>query len=146
MKFICPKSELLNGLQVVSKAVPAKTTMTILECILVDCTQGCIKLTANDMELGIETIVEGTIEEPGVIALDAKIFLEIVRKLPDNDITILSDNSYQTLITCEKAKFNIAGKCGDDFSLPAGNRAQQQHCRFSVHIERSYPPDDFLDR
>ena len=78
MKFICPKSELLNGLQVVSKAVPAKTTMTILECILVDCTQGCIKLTANDMELGIETIVEGTIEEPGVIALDAKIFLEIV--------------------------------------------------------------------
>ena len=108
MKFICPKSELLNGLQVVSKAVPAKTTMTILECILVDCTQGCIKLTANDMELGIETIVEGTIEEPGVIALDAKIFLEIVRKLPDNDITILSDNSYQTLITCEKAKFNIS--------------------------------------
>ena len=103
MKFICPKSELLNGLQVVSKAVPAKTTMTILECILVDCTQGCIKLTANDMELGIETIVEGTIEEPGVIALDAKIFLEIVRKLPDNDITILSDNSYQTLITCEKS-------------------------------------------
>ena len=116
MKFICPKSELLNGLQVVSKAVPAKTTMTILECILVDCTQGCIKLTANDMELGIETIVEGTIEEPGVIALDAKIFLEIVRKLPDNDITILSDNSYQTLITCEKAKFNIAGKSGADFS------------------------------
>ena len=116
MKFICPKSELLNGLQVVSKAVPAKTTMTILECILVDCTQGCIKLTANDMELGIETIVEGTIEEPGVIALDAKIFLEIVRKLPDNDITILSDNSYQTLITCEKAKFNIIGKSGEDFS------------------------------
>ena len=116
MKFICPKSELLNGLQVVSKAVPAKTTMTILECILVDCTQGCIKLTANDMELGIETIVEGTIEEPGVIALDAKIFLEIVRKLPDNDITILSDNSYQTLITCEKAKFNIPGQSGEDFS------------------------------
>ena len=124
MKFICPKSELLNGLQVVSKAVPAKTTMTILECILVDCTQGCIKLTANDMELGIETIVEGTIEEPGVIALDAKIFLEIVRKLPDNDITILSDNSYQTLIACEKAKFNIAGKCGDDFAyLPEIERS-----------------------
>ena len=80
MKFICPKSELLNGLQVVSKAVPAKTTMTILECILVDCTQGCIKLTANDMELGIETIVEGTIAEPGVIALHANSFLEFVRR------------------------------------------------------------------
>lgn len=116
MKFICSKSELLNGLQVVSKAVPSKTTMTILECILVDCTQGAIKLTANDMELGIETTVAGMIEEPGVIALDAKIFLEIVRKLPDNNITITSDNNFQTVITCEKAKFNISGKSGEDFS------------------------------
>lgn len=116
MKFICSKSELLNGLSVVSKAVPSKTTMTILECILVDCTQGAIRLTANDMELGIETTVTGMIEEPGVIALDAKIFLEIVRKLPDNNITITSDNNFQTVITCEKAKFNISGKSGDDFS------------------------------
>lgn len=116
MKFICSKSELLNGLSVVSKAVPSKTTMTILECILVDCTQGAIRLTANDMELGIETTVAGMIEEPGVIALDAKIFLEIVRKLPDNNITITSDNNFQTVITCEKAKFNISGKSGDDFS------------------------------
>lgn len=116
MKFICSKSELLNGLSVVSKAVPSKTTMTILECILVDCTQGAIKLTANDMELGIETTVAGMIEEPGVIALDAKIFLEIVRKLPDNNITITSDNNFQTVITCEKAKFNISGKSGEDFS------------------------------
>ena len=116
MKFICSKAELLNGLQVVSKAVPSKTTMTILECILVDCTQGAIKLTANDMELGIETTVAGMIEEPGIIALDAKIFLEIVRKLPDNNITITSDNNFQTVITCEKAKFNISGKSGEDFS------------------------------
>lgn len=116
MKFICSKAELLNGLQVVSKAVPSKTTMTILECILVDCTQGAIKLTANDMELGIETTVAGMIEEPGVIALDAKIFLEIVRKLPDNNITITSDGNFQTVITCEKAKFNIPGKSGEDFS------------------------------
>lgn len=116
MKFICSKSELLNGLSVVSKAVPSKTTMTILECILVDCTQEAIKLTANDMELGIETTVAGMIEEPGVIALDAKIFLEIVRKLPDNNITITSDNNFQTVITCEKAKFNISGKSGEDFS------------------------------
>lgn len=116
MKFICSKSDLLNGLQVVSKAVPGKTTMSILECILVDCTQGVIKLTANDMELGIETTVNGDIEESGIIALDAKIFLEIVRKLPDNDITVISDSGYKTTITCEKARFNIIGKSGEDFS------------------------------
>lgn len=116
MKFVCSKANLLAGLQVVSKAVPSKTTMSILECILVDCSENQIKLTANDMELGIETIIEGDILEKGIIALDAKIFLEIVRKLPDSDITLATDSSYHTTITCEKAKFNIAGKSGEDFS------------------------------
>ena len=116
MKLVCSKATLLNGLQVVSKAVPNKTTMSILECILIDSTDGRIRLTANDMELGIETIIDGEILEKGIIALDAKIFLDIVRKLPDNDITITTDASFKTTITCEKAKFNIIGKSGEDFS------------------------------
>ena len=116
MKFTCSKSNLLNGVQIVSKAVPNKTTMSILECILINASDNQIKLTANDMELGIETKIEGTIEERGVIALDAKIFSEIVRKLPDNDVVIETDASFKTVISCEKAKFNIVGKSGDDFS------------------------------
>lgn len=66
--------------------------------------------------LGSETKIEGEIAERGVIALDAKIFSEIVRKLPDSDVTIETDASFKTTITCEKAKFNIVGKSGDDFS------------------------------
>ena len=116
MKLICSKADLLNGVQIVSKAVPSKTTMTILECILIDSTKGNIKLTANDMELGIETIIDGEIEEKGIVALDAKIFLEIVRKLPDNDITLQTDKDYKTIITCEKSQFTIIGKSGEDFS------------------------------
>lgn len=123
MKLVCSKSNLLNGVQIVSKAVPNKTTMSILECILINATGDQIKLIANDMELGIETIIEGDIIEKGQIALDAKIFLEIMRKLPDNDVTIETDNSCKTNITCEKAKFNIIGKSGEDFSyLPSIER------------------------
>ena len=117
MKIVCSKSSLLSGVQTVSKAVPNKTTMSILECILVDTRTGEIKLTANDMELGIETVIDGEIIDKGIIALDAKIFLEIVRKLPDNNITIETDDSFKTTITCEKAKFNIIGKSGEDFSF-----------------------------
>lgn len=124
MKIICSKANLLNGVNTVSKAVPSKTTMSILECILINTNSGEIKLTANDMELGIETIIDGEIIEKGMIALDARIFLEMVRKLPDNEVTIETDPSYKATITCEKAKFNIIGKSGEDFSsLP--------------HIERS---------
>ena len=125
MKIICSKSNLLTGVNTVSKAVPSKTTMTILECILIDATKGEIKLTANDMELGIETIIEGEIIEKGIIALDAKILLEMVRKLPDNDVTITTDASCKATITCEKAKFNIVGKAGEDFSgLPQIDRSE----------------------
>ena len=116
MKLICSKSNLLRGVNIVSKAVPTRTTMAILECILIDASTNEIKLMANDMELGIETRVEGEIAERGVIALDAKIFSEIVRKLPDSDVMIETDASFKTVISCEKAKFNIPGKSGEDFA------------------------------
>ena len=69
MKIICSKSELAKGVNTVSKAVPTRTTMPILECILIDASANEIKLMANDMEIGIETVIEGTIEERGEIFL-----------------------------------------------------------------------------
>lgn len=116
MKLVFSKSDLNKAVGIVMKAVPTRTTMNILECILIDATTNVIKFTGNDMELGIETIVEGEIIEKGKVAIDAKLFSEIVRKLPDSEITITTDANYTSLITCEKSKFNIAGKSGDDFS------------------------------
>ena len=116
MKIVCTKSNLVKGVSIVSKAVPSKTTMSILECVLIDATTDIIRLTANDMELGIQTDIEGEIIERGMIAIDAKFFSEIVRKLPDSDVIIETDESLQTTIVCEKAKFNISGKPGDEFS------------------------------
>ncbi len=116
MKLICPKNNLLKSVNIVLKAIPGKTTMPILECILIDASTNCIKFTANDMELGIETIVDGTILEKGIVAIDAKIFSDIIRKLPDNDVTIETDANLTTTITCEKAKFSISGQSGEEFS------------------------------
>ncbi len=116
MKLICSKSELLKSVNITLKAVPSKTTMPILECILIDASTNEIKFTANDMELGIETKVNGTIEEKGIVALDARIFSEIVRKLPDSDVIIKTDDKLNTTISCEKAKFTIPGKDGEDFA------------------------------
>ena len=59
MKLICSKANLVKSVSIVMKAVPSKTTMPILECILIDASAGEIKFTSNDMELGIETRVEG---------------------------------------------------------------------------------------
>ncbi|MGN0417555.1 DNA polymerase III subunit beta [Anaerostipes faecalis] len=115
MKIICNKNHLVHGVSIVSKAVSNKTTLPILECILIEASAGTITLTANDMELGIETTIEGTILEQGKIALDAKLFSEIVRKLPDNDITIETNKDFKATITCEKACFQIMGQEGNEF-------------------------------
>lgn len=120
----CMKNQLLNGVQTVYKAVPSKTTMSILECILITADENGITLTANDMEIGIETRIEGSVVEEGIIALDARILFEIVRKLPDSEIIIDTDENLKASITCEKANFNIIGKSGDDFSyLPEIDKA-----------------------
>ena len=115
MKLICSKNDLLKSVNIVMKAVPSKTTMPILECILIDASADKIEFTTNDMELGIKTVVEGQILERGRIALNAKIFSDIVRKLPDSDVTLVTDSNDQAVITCEKARFAIPGKSGEDF-------------------------------
>ena len=125
MKLICAKNELLKSVNISLKAVSSKTTMPILECILIDASAAEITFTSNDMELGIETKVKGIIEEKGIVALDAKLFSDIIRKLPDSDVTIQTDANLNTTITCEKAKFTIPGKSGDDFAyLPVIERTE----------------------
>ena len=118
MKLTFQKDDLLNGINIVLKAVPSKTTMPILQCILIDAMDNQIKLTANDMELGIETKVEGTILSKGKIALEAKILSEIIRKLSgrESSIIIESDEKYTTTITCDNSVFQIQGKNGEEFS------------------------------
>ena len=112
MKIICNKSDLLKGVNIALKAIPVRTTMTILECILIDASEDEIKFTSNDMELGIETKVKGEIVERGKIALDAKFLYEIVRKLPDSEVTIETNSDFVANISCEKANFTISGKSG----------------------------------
>ncbi len=116
MKIVCSRNELIKSMNISIRAVPARTTMNILECVLIDASTNVIRFTTNDMELAIETVVEGTVIEKGIVALDAKIFFEIIRKLPDNDVTISVDENHSASITCEKAKFHIPGKSGEDYT------------------------------
>lgn len=117
MKIIFDRADLLNGVQIASKAVPNNTTMSILECILIEASNGCIKMTANDMELGIETIVKGSIKQEGSVAVVSKRLQEVVRKLPDGEITMQTDDNYNVIISCGKLNLTINGRSGEDFVM-----------------------------
>ena len=105
MKLNFKRSDLLNSVNIVLKAVSSRTTMPILECILIDASEKGVYLTANDMELGIETGVENCqVLEGGRAAVDAKLFSEIIRKISledDSVITVTGDES--SIITIMRA-------------------------------------------
>lgn len=116
MKISCTKEALMNGINIVSKAVSTKSTMPNLQCILIESSLSEIRLIANDIEFGIETVIEGTIIEAGRIALEAKILNDIVRKLPESEVVIETNANYQANIRCERSNFNIPGTSGEDFN------------------------------
>ena len=86
MKFTCTKNDFNNGINIVLKAVPGKTTMPILECVVIEAKNDQIKLTTNDMQLGIETKIPAQVQQDGIILVNAKMIAEIVRRLPDEDV------------------------------------------------------------
>ncbi len=116
MKISCSKQALMNGINIVSKAVSTKSIMSNLQCILIEASLNDVKLIANDIELGIETIIESDVKEPGRVALDAKLFSEIIRKLPDSEVLIETNANSQANIRCERSNFNIPGTSGEDFN------------------------------
>lgn len=118
MKLKFKKDDLLNALNIVQKAIPGKTTNPMLECILFDATGDEIKLTANDMELGIETVAVGEIKEKGKVALDAKLIYEIIRKLEGGEepVMVESREDFSTVISCDQSVFNIQGRDGEEFA------------------------------
>ena len=120
MKISCKKADLAKGVQIVSKAVPAKSSIKIQECILIEAKGGTIHLTGNDLELGIRTEISGTVVQEGAIAVEAKIFSELVRKLPEGEVVIDTEDDVQATVKCKKVKFDIAVKSGDEYSrIPA---------------------------
>ena len=118
MKFICAQQELNARTAIVLKAVPAKTTMSILQYIYIDAGEEGIRFFANDMENGIETRVNGTVEETGYVAIEAALFSSIVRTLPDSEVSVSVDENYLVTLDCEATHFTLPGRSGDDFTFP----------------------------
>ena len=118
MKIICSKEKLLEGINIVQKAVSAKTTLPILEGILIEAGEN-VKLTSNDLEIGIECIIEADVREEGAIVLNARMFGEIIRKFPDAEVLIEVRENNNVVIECENSMFEIRGLDAEGFpALP----------------------------
>ena len=117
MNFICSKQKLQEGISIVTKAITGKTTMPILEGIYIEANNEGVTLIGSDMDVSIETKVEATVITPGKIVLDARLFGEIIRKLPNSDVKIeIADNDL-IQVTCEKSVFNLVYMNPSDYPM-----------------------------
>lgn len=119
MKIICSKTNLLEMINTVQKAVSAKSVMPILECIKLDAdVSGDMTIIGNNLDIAIEYKSFANITEGGSIALNSKMFGEIIRRLPDGDVLInVNEENNVTTIKCAKSEFNIQGMDSAEYPI-----------------------------
>ncbi|MCL2363325.1 MAG: DNA polymerase III subunit beta [Defluviitaleaceae bacterium] len=134
MKLSCVKSVLLEGLNLVSRAVSARTTKPILECVLLFTrTDKGLTLCGNDTELTITTaMLEADIETPGMIALNAKLFTDIIRKMPGDYVTIEVDEKGVAEVTSGRAVMKIFGLPGEEFPMIPEHELEHKNGRYRI--------------
>ena len=115
MKMICEKENLLKAINSVTKAVASKTTMPILEGILIQTNENNVKFTTYDLEIGIEYVIECDVKEQGATVVNSIMFSEIIRKLPDTEITITVNENNLLVIECEGSLYKLATMNPDEF-------------------------------
>ena len=118
MKFSCEKALLSAAVSVTSRAVAVKSSIAAMEGILLEAGEQ-LKLTGYNLETGIQATVPAEVKEGGSLVLSARLFGEIVRKMPD-DVVVFSSNGYMVNIKCGMSEFNILGTDAEEFpELPS---------------------------
>ncbi len=115
MRFQCQVSQLISGLSVVNRALATRSTLQILEGVLLETCSNGLRLTCTDLALGIETLVEAEIAEEGRVVLPGRLFSEIVRKLPGGTVELSINENNSATIKCQKSRTTLAGMSAIEF-------------------------------
>jgi DNA polymerase-3 subunit beta len=119
MKLIVTRKELYEGLQIVSRAVSAHTSLPVLKNVLIEPGTDAIKLSATDLELGVEVLVPAKVQEGGSLTVPARTFSEMVAALPEADVSLAADDRDNLILVCRRSEYRINGLTAEDFpALP----------------------------
>lgn len=152
MRFTISREKLLEGLQAVTAAVPAKTTLPVLANLLVETTDRGIRLSATDLDIAVSTEVSADVETPGAITIPARKLSEIAKELPPAPVKIASSGEQRITLECGRARFKLMGLPRDEFPtfpqvrfadawrVKSGELQQLiAHTAFAVSTEESRP-------
>ncbi len=152
MKFTISREKLQEGLQAVTAAVPAKTTLPVLANLLVETTDRGIRFSATDLDIAVSTEVSADVETPGAITIPAKKLSEIARELPPSPVKIATSGEQRVTLECGRSKFKLLGLPRDEFPTFPSVRFNDSwrvksgelqkliaHTAFAVSTEESRP-------
>lgn len=108
MKISCLRSDLATAISNVSRAVSTKASIPALEGVLIKAYGNTLNISGYNLEIGITTDIEATIKEEGEIVVSAKLFLDIVRRLPEEIVFIETDERMVTYIACGKVIIRLS--------------------------------------
>ncbi len=117
MKFLCKKNDFAHGVQTVINAVSSRNTLPILSNILFESSKDSIKLSATDLEVSIICDVPAEVANQGSVTIPAKRLADIVRELPDQDISLKVTDNHVVTLNCDKSVFKINGLPKDEFPV-----------------------------
>ena len=134
MNFTCDRQQLLDALALAGRAVSTRTTSQILECVLLTAVEGeGLRLVGNDKEICIETaVIPAEVEDGGEIALDAKLFTDIVRKSAGDLIAVETDDRFNAVCKSGRSRLQIAGQPADDFPTVPEGELGDEHVRYKI--------------
>ncbi|MCF0137782.1 MAG: DNA polymerase III subunit beta, partial [Oscillospiraceae bacterium] len=119
MKFTCEKHLLQGAVNISSRAAAAKSPISELEGLLLEAGES-LRVTGYDLKKGIYSNIEAEVKEPGSVVLNAKLFGEMVRRLPDGMVTVSSDSKCMTTVRCGKTEFSFMGMNAESYpELPS---------------------------
>ena len=114
MRFTCEKDMLVAGLNIAGRTVAQKSSLSVIEGILCRAAAG-LSLTGYNMETAITYLIDAEVSDPGECILPAKLFGDIVRRLPSGPVTVVVDDGYRVSIRAGFASFTISAESADDY-------------------------------
>ena len=114
MRFTCEKSMLVAGLNITGRTVAQKSSLSVLEGILCQAATG-LSLTGYNMETAITYLIDAEVTDPGACILPAKLFGDIIRRLPEGPVTVVVDDNYKVSIRSGYASFTISAESADEY-------------------------------
>lgn len=115
MKFICNKQSLYEAINNVSRAVAVKSTISALEGIKVSLTGDTLQLTGYDLEIGIKTEIEVQSEDKGEFIIGSRLFSDMIRRMPADEVTIEVDENLGTKISGGLTEYNIVVLSAEEY-------------------------------